>query len=528
MDAAIGKGFIEVVVKGLDKVQQQFAALRNSVGSRISAIGKATSDGISSAMTKVNEVANNLGNTFEKIGSIATKAFAAGSASITGFVRLASPRGFDDLTVALATVGIQLGTIFVPLLRQATAIVNEFATYLKGLTDAQKDNILRWVEIGGAIAAALMIIPKVIQGIRLLSSVMQAFGVSSAIATGGITLLLAAAAAALPYLMQLFQNNGGGVGGAFAAAGEALQRLWGMAQSVFERISPLIQAFVARLGPLFERIMPIVERVFTAIMGWFDTLVTTLTNVLDPLFNIITRVVEVIGAVLVPVFDIIGKVLEALAPVFEMLMDVLSTVVDLVATVLVPVIELFATVIEAAVSLLTPIFEIFAAVVKDIVDLLADILRPALQWLADAIREVVAAMRRAINGLIDVMNGFIRWYNEQSWLPGNGRIREISHLGERRQRGGDDRTSTGGGGDFGNPNRPTQDHRGDMRVQQAQLVGIADMWKRVQTAQVDDPNTRILQEQLAASNRIAANTDPANRPQQGNDGWGAHNPGIAR
>lgn len=465
MEQVAGTGWIDIAIRGFEKVQGQLGIVGNSLkNATASGPVAGLSSAFSAAAAKMTETAKALSETFTKVGAVASKAFMGGTAAITGFVRLASPRGFDDLTVALATVGIQLGTIFVPLLRQATAFINAFADRLRALTPEQKTQILHWVETGLAIAGVLMIVPRIIAGINLVRGAMLAFGASSAVATGGITLLLGAAAAALPYLIQLFQGGGiEGLGGAFAGAGEALTKLWNMAKGVFDRITPIVE-----------------------------------------------RIVGVVGAIVEPVISIFTRGLDMLGPVLNGVIDTFGTVADLAGTLLVPIFHLLGVVIETAMAIVSPLFEAFGLSMSNVSQIIRDYVKPAFQMIGSAIEATATAMKNAVNSFIDVMNALIRFYNTSILFVANrlitGQLHEVRRVGERPA------PAPGAGG-------RAEDHHGDVRIQ-SQLVGIADLWKRTQTAAVDDPQTRVLREQLAASmvtnqelQQIAQNT----APQQG---WG--------
>jgi phage-related protein len=471
MEQVAGTGWIDIAIRGFEKVQGQLNTVGASLKKATSSINFSDmAQSFAAAGSKMMDTAKALSEQFTKIGAVATKAFMGSAAAITGFVRLASPRGFDDLTVALATVGIQLGTIFVPLLRAATTVVNQFANYLKGLTDAQKDQILHWAKIGLAIAGVLMIVPRIIAGINLVRGAMLSFGASSAVATGGISLLIGAAAMAIPYLVQLFRGGGGanGLGGAFAAAGAALERLWNFAKSVFERISPIVE-----------------------------------------------RIVGVVGAIVEPVISIFMRGLDALEPVINGVIDIFGEVAGLAGEILVPVFHLLGTVIEGALALLQPIFQAFGLSMTSVSQVIRDYVRPAFHAIGQAIEAVVTAMKNSVNSLIDVMNGLIRWYNSSIFTAPSrlvtGNISEVRRVGEQTGALRSGRTL------------PPQDHHGDVR-QAVQLIGIAELWKKAQTSQVDDPQTRIAREQLAAANRAAdaaEQTAQNTAPQQGMGTGGA-------
>jgi hypothetical protein len=65
-----------------------------------------------------------------------------------------------------------------------------------------------------------------------------------------------------------------------------------------------------------------------------------------------------------------------------------------------------------------------------------------------------------------------------------------------------------GGGAGGSAGGSSSEFRGTMRTPKAELSNIAEVWKRIQTAQQDTPEARILAQQLSVMNQIAQNTTP--------------------
>lgn len=610
-DQRIGAAFVEVATKGLAKVQSDLNFIKGKL-TEASGAGKQLDD----ATKKSGESAQAATKSFQglagvvnSIGAIATKSFFGGIAAISGFVRMADPRGFENLEVALAKLGIQLGRFFVPLLREATEWIERLAGWFKGLSDSQRESVLLFTKIALGIALVLMIIPKLLAAFQLVSMAIAALGAETAIASGGLTVLLGVLAAAIPALLALFgaTSGAGGLSGIFEKIGPAIQQLVDVFKNAFGQIvqvvtqvldkllpvvttvigviaqvvgglvnafmkgiqpiipivltivdqvgqifgmlAPLFGKLVETVGPILEKIIGVYARLYAAFYGVFSKILGAVMQILPPIIDVISSLFEVVGSVLTPVLDLISEqvkavvdsmlpiiegLLSALVPVINTIVEVFKTLVEvakplieaymevwkLVQELIIPVFQVLASIIAAAVTAVAAMFKALAEVLIPVIRFIAGILTPVVKALADGIISAVGAIKRVINGLIDFMNGFIEWYNDQDLLP--GKLTKINRIGED---GG-----AGGAGDYGGDDDKKKDDkgkkkedgdkfRGEAKVPPAQLVGIAEAWKKVQTSQQDDVASRLARETLEESKGIRRAVEGIDKKTKPVDPW---------
>lgn len=279
----LGEAFVDVVVRGLAKVQAD--------------LGK-------------------VGQQLNQIGSFATRGFAVATGAIGGFVRMTDPRGFDNLTVALARVSIQLGRFFVPLLREVTGWINRLADWLRNLSDTQREQVLNWTRLTLGILAVGAVLPRVISLVSgvagvlgTLRTVFVALGASTPI--GWLLAIIAAAVG----LAAAFDAGSGGVGG----LGQAFATMRDVAASVWAALQPLAAAFL----DFGRAVLPVVVSAITAV-----------ANVVVPLIQVLTQIATAVLPALATVVNLVWAGLQQLATLFtELASGVLPVLAEVLAVV---------------------------------------------------------------------------------------------------------------------------------------------------------------------------------------------------
>ncbi len=374
--------------EGPEKKQSAFMTISKGIGSGIAAAAGVAM----SAMEK-------LGDAINAIGPIAEQAFSFASSSITGFIKAADPVGFDQLQGVISQISVQVGTIFLPLLDEARAMMERVLDVVRRLTPEQKDQIVQWVKIAGAIALGLIILPKVVTAINMVSAAVQAFGVESSIATGGITALIGILAAAV---------------GAFAIFGGQTDEGQSAFQSLTEAVKPLIDAFKdvgTALMDAFKGVLPaLIElgkatiQALTPILALVAEVVkalgTVLADALQRLLPIITKVMGIFA-------EALGKIAEALMPLIGAVAQVFGTIVKIIASVLeklLPVFQLLVATITKLIGMLVPIVTQVVETIGRILEALAPVIEFVVGVVANAASVVLNLFGSLLDGLSPIIN----------------------------------------------------------------------------------------------------------------------------
>lgn len=399
-------------------LDKQMAAAKGSVLGSIGGMAK----GVASTF-------GGLAAGLSQVGGMASGAFSGATGAIKSFVSMADPKGFEDFQVATASVSIQLGRIFVPLLHEVTEWINKLSNYLKNLSDDQREQVLHWTKIALAVAGGLMVFSKVHGVLGTLSSAFGAFGGSTLGVLGPLGLLLGLAGAVIPILTKLFgtAEEGEGLGGALGGMGDAFASL---ASSIGDAFRDIIET----VGPIVSQI-------------------------LEDLAPVFTMLAEAIKEVIPPIVDIFKLLFEALGPIIRII-----------------------------ISILQPVLKIFGEIIKFIGNIIIDI----------------------INVVISAINAVLEYIPGTSYIGGS-RDYQLRRIGE--------------GGDEARPRQQSQaatgnEFRGEAKTPPAQIIGLAEAWKKVQMSQEQDAASRIQQE-VRDNTRRTANAAEESARNSRPAGWAA-------
>lgn len=565
-----------------------FGAAASSVGNFL---GKLNGETLSAFGSKIKEVATAASNSINQVGSVATRGFAILTGGIGAAVRMADPVGWLYFTAAIQGVSIQIGRIFVPLLRQVTRYLIDLEHVLRSLTDAQRESILKWAKIALVVLGSVMAFSQLFGMLSSGFSIMSGFvTVLTALGASGPVGWIIAIAGAIAALIAVVAIASGGMGGLFSGIRPALDALLNAFQTCFAAIQPIIQqgmqfmtaainiglrtiipfitqfvgllastigrlagilqpiisAVLGSLLALYQQVQPVIQSILTGLMGLFQAVFGVMTRMyaavapiigsilqaIIPLFGqiytffygliarllpIISTLVTAIGSVLVPVFTVIygaiKTIIDALVPVFSAFLAVLEPIFNAVVDIFGSIVEaleplfgaftegtgifetLLGVVLNAVLiplrifgwllSLLVPVISFFASVIVGIVQIITAVLRPAFQFLADCIQAINVAFRAIINGIIDALNAVLEYIPGTDYIARIGSGEGSAPAMPAAPTAPAAPAAAGGGNSF-----VGQVH------QKSELVGIADMWRKAQTADIMDPNTALLQQQV--------------------------------
>jgi phage-related protein len=215
------------------------------------------------------------------------------------------------------------------------------------------------------------------------------------------------------------------------------------------------------LIPIITMVWGVIKTVIEALVGIFRNMLAAVTPIWDAILSVFTSVADALQ----PLF---GAAASGTG-IFETLVQVLTNVV------LVPF-RLFGFVL----GLLVPIITFFASNIATTASMIGSVLKPAFQWFADMMAEVSIGFRKVINGLIDSINFVL------DYIPGTS---FISRIGEANV------TPTAVPNAPAATTAPGNNFQGQAR-QTSSLGGIAEAWRKAQTASTTDPNTALLQQQV--------------------------------
>lgn len=400
MERVLTTAVVEFLSKGFEKVRANFATIRNlattfkpiviPVSIMTGAIARAKSL-LGSLRDKVIRIktlfvgerkdekekpTGNIGH----IGSMATRGLGAATAAMGAFARAASPVEFERFQLTLFAISVQLGRIFVPILRSVTEGLQSVVVFLASMTDQTRETILAWTKAGVAVLVGIVAFTKltsVLSGVMsVVSSLSTVFAFLGPAAPIGVILALAGAIVGLTSAFDLSGTGGNGFSGILATVKGAISDLWNALQ-------PLISSFVRFAQQIIPAILsaflPLVQELVRVAQEIFPVLVAAVQPVFAALMGLTTSILPTLVSALVPVVAFIGELASSLLPVF-------------------------ASVLEAVMGILGPILSVLSDLAAVVLPVLAVALKPVI-WLFDAL----AVVMKPIAGLCNLVGKAINF-----------------------------------------------------------------------------------------------------------------------
>ncbi len=216
----------------------------------------------------------------------------------------------------------------------------------------------------------------------------------------------------------------------------------------------LIQPIISALIQLAEQVFPILSEVIGVLI---PPLTTIIESLLPPLLSVITSLLPVIDTVLTILTPILALVVSLLEPITALLnsgvVPLINVLVDLINLALIPLMPLIEQIcnlltvsLSASIGLVTDKFDTFTKFISNQAKNLKEIFGGITEFVSgvfegnwekawngvrqifDGIWHTISATAEfAVNGLIDLLNGFIEGINALfGWMGAN--VEKISHV----------------------------------------------------------------------------------------------------
>lgn len=303
------------------------------------------------AMSGMLAIINTSQEDFDKLtNSIANADGRADSMAETMMDNL--PGAIEQMTGAIETLMIKLGTALIPTIRKITEFITGIIEKLSQLSDEQINQIVQIAAIVAAIGPVLLIIGKVIGA---LSTVMSVLSVLS----GPIGLVIAAVAALVAIFVNLYKTNEDFRNG--------VNQLWEEIKSsivtAIETIKEVAMTLWEGIQPSFEMLMGTFEGIKEQLSGSLLTLFESVKQALADWQPIIEVIAGVLGALflttLASVIGMLNGFIEALVPVVDIITSIVNIVGELGTLIVAVFSGDFATAKDSLVNIWNEIVSIF-------------------------------------------------------------------------------------------------------------------------------------------------------------------------
>jgi hypothetical protein len=188
---------VQITSKGFDDLKTSLADIQTAVGAVVLAINKLgvqMQESLKRPVQEATQATDKLKESWGAVGSTINFALGAAQGVILGFVRSglnASAMG-QIFQLQMERLSLTIAGLFGPEIRKVMELVNRFTSWIQGLSQAQKENIVRWVEGAAAALAVGLVLPRVLAGVMALGAGIKALGaaITGSLASTGIGALL--------------------------------------------------------------------------------------------------------------------------------------------------------------------------------------------------------------------------------------------------------------------------------------------------------------------------------------------------
>lgn len=398
MAAAMDELGIEVAnedgtMKSLDEIlttmRSSFSGLTDEQKTYYAAVlaGKTGMSGLLSLMNLTQEEYDEIAASMEN---------AEGVAKDTADTMLNNlPGQLTILKSSLESLLISLGDLLLPILEKTIEKVQQVVTYLNGLSDEEKEQIIKIAEIVAAIGPCLIIIGKLVTTFTTLSKVVTGIkSVATSVKNIGEAFTLAKAGFT-------------GFSSQVSVLGTALAGISAPMLAIVAVVAILVAAFVS-LWNNNEEFRNKITEIWTGIVEKFKNFFQGITDRLNALGFDFENFGEVLKAIWQGICDFLAPIFIG---AFQLISDTLGTILDVILGIVDFFISIFTGDWEGAWNAIKGIFESIWEGIKDcfstILDTLKGIADAVLGWFGTSWSECWTGIKDFFS---NIWNGIVTWF----------------------------------------------------------------------------------------------------------------------
>lgn len=283
---------MQQLIDAILALEKELQALTDLVGD-FSAQLQISIDASITGLSNLDAIIKALETEFQKLADIASNALKSITAAITGLITVGvhlSALG-QQLAFVFQQLALTIAGLFAPEIQKIIDLIQRLTNWINNLTDAQRANLARWAEAIAAASTVLILFPRLISTIQLVTSAVKAL--TAAIAVGlsssGIGALLPLISLLVAALTALFVGTEQGR--------NALVKLW-------EAFKPLIDV----LGELLSEIGGVITEIFAALAE----AIAALLELLKPLIEFFAFLAKIILQGILAPFYLVAKGITAI------------------------------------------------------------------------------------------------------------------------------------------------------------------------------------------------------------------------
>lgn len=239
-----------------------------------------------------------------------------------------------------------IAEILVPVLEKLMDIAEKLIGWFKGLSDEQKEFIVKIAATAAAIGPLLLVFGNLMQtiglGVQAFSTIKTSvinFKEAMALSQAGFVNFAGIASKAFtvfsnfnPIILAVVAGIALLVAGFVKAYNEseefrnAISQLFSAIGKLFEYVAGFVMSTLKALQPIISVLIDVVAKLLEAILPPLVTILTTVVEVIGNILNAIAPILELIG-------QVVGVLLEALMPVIQSVIDNIANVIQIVSEI---------------------------------------------------------------------------------------------------------------------------------------------------------------------------------------------------
>lgn len=328
----------------------------------------------------------------------------------------------------LQELAISFGEILMPIIRKAVSSIQAFVDKLNGMSESQKEAIIKFLMIAAAIGPVLIVFGKLCtsigkimkagaglaKGIKLLhlaastgTGVFGKLGAAIAGISAPVAAVIAVIAALVAAFMHLWNTNEGLRHNITATWTQIKETISGFCDGIVERINSLgfeFQNITEVLKAVWEGFCNFLAPVFETV---FSNIATILSTVLDVILGIVDFFIAVFhgdwASAWEAVKNVFTTVWTAISSFFTNILNAIKTVASSVWN---GIKSLISTVVDAIKTKVISVFTSVKTSVTSVFNGIKSVATSVWNGIKNAITKPIEAAKEKIRSILDTVKGF--------------------------------------------------------------------------------------------------------------------------
>ena len=296
-----------------------------------------------------------------------------------------------QLTVLKSTVesiAISFGERLAPYVKKLTAFLQMLATKFNGLTDAQKDTIVKIALIVASIGPALLVFGKMVLAVGKVVSFVGKLG--KALKMFGSLAGIIASPAGIVILVL----------GAIVVAVILVIKNWKKLKPTFEKVINAIKKAITKMMPTFNKIKAVIMSMVKTVAKQMPKIQKAISSAFKKVLPVLKMAMGFIKKVGSVIAKVLTKAIQSAMPVVKKIGDTFNAVFP----VIVKIVSKAISIVSGIIAKLAPVFKTYFSIAGDYV-----------KFLGDTISSIFDGIMTVVGGILDFITGVFTGNWSKAW-----------------------------------------------------------------------------------------------------------------